>query len=277
MTLTPFQAVLSSMLVPGSAHIAFGRPLRGVLVLVTTVGLFFLGYALVGDRLWYNKWFDPFDTLAWLFQVFPLHLWPEWPNLGCSMVASFLRAAPTDEFIQLNAMREMYLPRPWEHIGFFCTASSGILAAIWATEAFLLAKHSERPLRYRRLHPTNAALCSWLLPGSGHYLLGQRDKGILVGAAVVIMFTAGLLFAAGHAVDRVDSPKYFIGTVLFGGGTLFSSLVTAPLEMGERLSSFYEAGTTLVTVAGLMNLVVMIDAYTIAEHDCEPATAEVTT
>ena len=39
------------------------------------------------------------------------------------------------------------------------------------------------------------ALCaglSWLLPGLGHAKAGQKDKGLLVGAAVTIVFALGL-------------------------------------------------------------------------------------
>lgn len=269
MTLNPFQATLLSLFVPGSAHICLGRTVRGIVALVSCAGLFFVGYSILGDRLWRFTWFPPFDFLAVLFKVFPLNMWPEWPNLGCTMIASFLRETSTDPVIGPNLERASYLPVPYEHFAFFLTGSSGVLAAIWATEAWLLASHAASPVRYRRLHPTAAALSSWFLPGSGHYLCGQKDKGLLVGGAVVVMFVAAMLFAGGHAVDRVDSPAYFIGVSLFGLGSLFAGLVTAPLKLTAPLPSFYECGYTLALVAGLMNLVVMLDAYTIAESDQE--------
>jgi Family of unknown function (DUF6677) len=265
MTLSPFQATLLSLFVPGSAHMLMGRTTRGILALVSCVGLFVVGYSILGERLWLFRWFPPFDFLGGLFHVLPVNMWPEWPNLGCTMVASLLRESASDPLIQANLQRAMYLPVPHEDLAFFCTAASGILSAIWATEAWLLASHAEAPVRFPRLHPTTAALATWFLPGSGHYLCGQKDKGLLVGGAVVSMFVAALVFSGGHAVDRVDSPAYFIGMSLFGLGSLFASLVTAPWELSQPLPSFYECGYTLALVAGLMNLVVMLDAYTIAE------------
>jgi len=266
MTLSPFQATLLSLFVPGSAHMLMGRAVRGVVALVSCVGLFLAGYSILGDRLWLLQWFPPFDFLAVLFKVFPLNMWPEWPNLGCMMIASLLRETSSDPVIGPNLLRAMYLPVPHEHIAFFCTASSGVLSAIWSTEAYLLASHADAPVRFGRLHPTTAALATWFLPGSGHYLCGQKDKGLLVGGAVIVMFVAALLLSGGHAVDRVDSPAYFIGTSLFGFGALFASLETAPLALSHPLPFFYECGATLALVAGLMNLVVILDAYTIAEH-----------
>lgn len=273
MTLSPFQATLLSLLVPGSVHMLMGRAVRGVVALVSCVGLFVVGYSILGDRLWLFRWFPPFDFLAVLFNVFPVNMWPEWPNLGCMMIVSLLRETSSDPVIGPNLQRAMYLPVAHEQIAFFCTASSGVLSAIWSTEAYLLASHADAPVRYRRLDPTTAALATWFLPGSGHYLCGQKDKGLLVGGAVIVMFVAALLFSGGHAVDRVDSPAYFIGTALFGLGSLFASLVTAPLAISHPLPSFYECGATLALVAGVMNLVVMLDAYTIAETDQGTAVA----
>ncbi|MHC4919029.1 MAG: DUF6677 family protein, partial [Planctomycetota bacterium] len=57
MTLSPFQAVLLSLFVPGSVHMLMGRTLRGVVALVSCLGLFFLGYSILGDRLWLFRWF----------------------------------------------------------------------------------------------------------------------------------------------------------------------------------------------------------------------------
>ena len=233
MTLSPFQAVLLSLFVPGSAHMVLGRTTRGVVALISCVGLFVVGYSILGDRLWRFTWFPPFDILGVFFTVFPLNMWPEWPNLGCTMVASFLMESSPDPVIGPNLERARYLPLPNQHIAFFCTSASGVLSAIWATEACLLARQGQQPVRFRRVHPTMAAMASWFLPGSGHWLCGQKDKGMLVGGAVMLMFVAAMVFSQGHAVDRVDSPAYFIGTSLFGGGSLFSSLFTAPLELSD--------------------------------------------
>ncbi len=103
-------------------------------------------------------------------------------------------------------------------------------------------------------------------------VVGQRDKGLLVGAAVLLVFGFGLLVSHGHAVDRAIAPVWWIGQLLCGGGTLFAALVTAPLEM-TTFPEYLDMGTVLCTVGGLMNLVVMIDAFTIAERTTFPVRA----
>ena len=105
---------------------------------------------------------------------------------------------------------------------------------------------------------------SWLLPGFGHVRVGQKSKGLLMGAAVIAMFALGLMLSSGHAIDRPLRSAWWIGEVLFGGGTLFATFVTAPWPEGEP-SAYIDHGIALCTVAGFMNVIVMIDAYTVAE------------
>jgi hypothetical protein len=112
--------------------------------------------------------------------------------------------------------------------------------------------------------PGTAALLSWFVPGSGHWLVGQKDKGILMGGAVVVVWVAGLAFSLGHAVDRPLQSAWWIGQSFFGGGIVVAAATTAPLRMGS-IPPFLDLGVCLCTVAGLLNVVVMVDAYTRAE------------
>jgi len=90
-----------------------------------------------------------------------------------------------------------------------------------------------------------------------------------MGVAVAIVFALGLAFSHGHAVDRATYSVWWIGQNLFGGGSLFAALVTGPLRM-EGAPPNLDLGVVLCTVAGLMNLVVMVDAYTVAERSVFP-------
>ena len=113
------------------------------------------------------------------------------------------------------------------------------------------------------------AALSWLLPGLGHARAGQRDKGIVMGLAVAIVFALGLVFSEGHGVDRANYSVWWIGQNLFGGGSLFAALVTGPMRSAGQIAEL-DLGIVLCTVAGLMNLVVMCDAFTVAERSRFP-------
>jgi len=49
--------------------------------------------------------------------------------------------------------------------------------------------------------PPVVALASWLLPGAGYLLLGQRARGVTIGLTVVLLFALGLLIGGVRALE----------------------------------------------------------------------------
>ena len=90
----------------------------------------------------------------------------------------------------------------------------------------------------------------------------------IVAAVALLAFAAGLAFSGGHAVDRAVYSAWWIGQNLFGGGSLFAALVTASWRVEAPMDN--QLGVVLCTVAGFMNLVVMVDAFTVAERSVFP-------
>lgn len=265
--------------IPGLLQYQLGQKQRAVMAFVSCTALFFAGWVVVGERLFYWALMTPDETGSAGLRVaarfgLPLTL-PELLNLPANALGALLAwdGSPSGE-------RLWRLPRSMEHLAGFLTAASGMLAAFWSA-----AGHWD--LRVKRdagadapAPVANPALCaglSWIVPGLGHARAGQKDKGLLMGAAVLVVFAAGLLFSQGHAVDRATASVWWIGQNLCGGGSLFAALVTGPMRM-EGSTANLDLGLVLCTVAGLMNLVVMVDAYTVAERSVFPVKkgAEVT-
>jgi len=220
----------------------------------------------VGDRLWNFELFKPWAILKPILGFLPLNLLPEVGNAGCAIVASMLRGQETD-----TAERLLRLPRDLEHIGLALTGISGMLGFLWASDAFACA-------RGNLARPTlagSAAIASWFLPGSGHFLVGQKGKGVLMGGAVIAMWLLGLLFGLGHSVDRPLLSAWWIGQAGFGGGVLAAALTTGPAMMAT-IPPYYDLGFCLCTVAGLMNLVLVVDTYTRGEGLVTANSGEVT-
>jgi TM2 domain-containing membrane protein YozV len=258
--------------VPGLLQLQLGQKGRALIAFVSSTALFFVGWSLVQDRLFAFSLTSSEPGGSWLPARIgiPLTL-PEILNLPALAIGGILSYASDFE-----SMRAWYLPRPMEDLGGFLTAASGMLAAFWGADGIW-------SLRWRRdakdgvtnapvCNPALAAGLSWLLPGAGHAIAGQRDKGVLMGNAVFVVFAVGMWCSDGHAVDRQIASVWWIGQALFGGGALFASLVTAPIEMTSSPDNL-ELGTNLCTVAGLMNLVVMIDAFTVAERSSFPVSS----
>jgi TM2 domain-containing membrane protein YozV len=104
-----------------------------------------------------------------------------------------------------------------------------------------------------------AALSGWLVPGLGHVLLGQRRRG------TILMLTLGLVWLAGLAIGGIGVIDYQQKTWWFLGQMLMAPTVAVnwyhqmikPIE--PTFGRVAEQGTLYVTLAGLLNLVAMLD------------------
>ncbi len=246
-----------SFLVPGIVHFKSGHSLRGAIAFAVCVGLFLAGYAIVGDRLWFHEIFhpDPEGSVGALIRYFPITLLPEFANTGCVIVASFGREfGPTAE-------RLWELPRAMEDIGFMLTGASGLASIFFAIDACWLTSGGSAKAR-----PAAAAAMTWFLPGAAHVLwLEQKPKGLLLGGAVLTVFALGLMLSLGHAVDRGSFSAWWIAQSFCGVGSLVAAVGLAPMKL-EAIPTYLDLGVVLAAVAGLMNTVLMVDAYNRAEQ-----------
>lgn len=257
--------------VPGLLQWRLGQKQRAAVAFASCTLLFFAGWVLVRERLFYWALLTPDaggSSLLRSIAPFGLSLTlPELLNLPAHALGAMLcwDGSPTGE-------RLWRMPRDLEHLGGFLTGASGMLAAFWAAAGhwqLRLRRDGGESLPAAVADPALCAGLSWLVPGLGHARAGQKGKGVLLGVAVTTVFALGLAFSGGHAVDRATASVWWIAQNLFGGGSLFAALFTAPLRMvGEPFD--LQLGIVLCTVAGLMNLVVMVDAFTVAERSVFP-------
>jgi hypothetical protein len=108
-------------------------------------------------------------------------------------------------------------------------------------------------------------LASWAIPGAGHLWLGRRNKGLIFLIALPLMFGIGLairgrlfpfdlsdpLVALAALADLGVGLPYFVGSAMGFG-------------VGDVRAVTYEYGNAFLIVAGLLNLLVVIDAYDVA-------------
>lgn len=50
----------------------------------------------------------------------------------------------------------------------------------------------------------HAAVAGWILPGLGHVILGQKKRGIVIGATILGLWLAGILVGGVSVIDRYD-------------------------------------------------------------------------
>lgn len=108
-----------------------------------------------------------------------------------------------------------------------------------------------------------SVILAYLIPGAGHFLLGKRGRAVAFFAIVV------LLFAIGIAVDgRVDEVRdrsllNLLCTFAAMGNGLIYFLARGAAHENVRSATF-EYGTNFIRTAGLMNLLLMLDAFDIS-------------
>ncbi len=116
----------------------------------------------------------------------------------------------------------------------------------------------------RRFSPFTVALCilaTWIVPGAGHWLMGRRRKALLFAGILTATFFIGLVMAQFRAVRSDDDfYLYLIGEGLYAGVTFPTLWLTKGLELVADYPRL-EVGRLFATVAGIMNLCVMVDVY----------------
>jgi hypothetical protein len=107
-------------------------------------------------------------------------------------------------------------------------------------------------------------LAAWAVPGAGHLWLGRRQKGIIFLLALPLMFLTGIWLQGRIFPFEVSEPLAVLGAIAHLGIGLPWVLVQA-LDLGRGIvtAPTYEYGNTFMIVAGLLNFLVMLDAFDI--------------
>ncbi|MEX2673020.1 MAG: DUF6677 family protein [Phycisphaeraceae bacterium] len=86
------------------------------------------------------------------------------------------------------------------------------------------------------------ALAAWLLPGLGHYLIGYRRRGLILGITILSLFAAGMLIGGIGVVNSERERLWFIGQTLIGPTAPVVDLYRQSLEgrLGHQLDRHAE-------------------------------------
>ena len=126
-----------------------------------------------------------------------------------------------------------------------------------------------------------AAVAGWCLPGLGHFLLGQSHRAVLLAVTIGSLWLGGLLIGGLSIVDHTDHPAWFLGQMLIAPSLaadwyrgqlvaeqaaaypdvprseLFDPQHDPPFE--PAYGRAHEQGTLFTSMAGLLNLLAIID------------------
>jgi TM2 domain-containing membrane protein YozV len=249
-------ALLLSWLAPGAGQLYLGRTRRGIAFFAVVIVLFELSAQLgsgLAVELARFHWFSSSNAIVAALAVIPETL-ALGPTLLLSGRIGDLRPyPPVDPTLGFAA-----------HLGLVCSALGGIVGAFSMADAHHLARVAKH-VRPGEKSSVLAALLSWILPGAGQFWLGQRGKGVLAGSAVIALFALGVAFSGGTCVQRGEYYFYWAGQMLLGLPAALASLAFWDAGLQEFWPKA-DLGLLLATSAGLLNVLLILNAYTVGER-----------
>jgi hypothetical protein len=113
------------------------------------------------------------------------------------------------------------------------------------------------------------AVLSWIVPGLGHLYLKERGRGLVFLVTITVTFWTGIAIGGvRNTVDPKERVLWFAAQLCTGGHALSAYALHEATKdpessPGPHLSS--EVGVHYTGVAGLLNILVILDAIARAE------------
>jgi hypothetical protein len=103
---------------------------------------------------------------------------------------------------------------------------------------------------------------AWLVPGSGHFIAGQRARGLIFALTVHGLFALGVFIGGIKAIAPSDQPIWSVTQFMAGWPMLVvtsiqRNLAHLPLDYSPRVQ---DVGSVYCGIAGMLNLLVIFDA-----------------
>lgn len=119
-----------------------------------------------------------------------------------------------------------------------------------------------------------AGFLAWLVPGLGHIYLGHRTRGLICLVTITATFWTGVAIGSVQGtIDPHERTLWFTAQMCTGGNTVAAWLFRGAVTSGTSATSTAyvpswmaaDVGVHYTGVAGLLNLLVILDALTRAE------------
>ena len=121
----------------------------------------------------------------------------------------------------------------------------------------------EKPYR----PPYFAAFLAWLVPGAGHLYLGCRLKAAIFFVVIHAVFVGGMALGAFRILQvphGINDPNFwvFLGQLCTGASTAVFHIVRSGLPGEAPPAKLTDVARLYSYTAGLLNLLVVFDAFT---------------
>ena len=116
------------------------------------------------------------------------------------------------------------------------------------------------------MNPYLVCALAWAVPGAGHFWLGRVQKAATFFVALTLMFVSGLLLEGRLFPFELSQPLVALAALAdLGIGAPYLVAAAMGSGAGRVIAMSYEYGNAFLIVAGLLNGLVVLDAFDIAE------------
>ena len=117
------------------------------------------------------------------------------------------------------------------------------------------------------MSPWLVGILAWLVPGLGHLIQGRALRGAISSLTILLMFILGVSIG-GHIYGLREAGEGLLSSLFglcdMGSGVLYLLSRFAGLAVNERPEqATSEYGSVFLMVAGLLNLILALDAFDI--------------
>jgi len=106
---------------------------------------------------------------------------------------------------------------------------------------------------------------AWAVPGLGHMASGRVGRGLVFAIVVLGLFVGGIgLHGKVYRPEQGEPLTYLAAVGAAGVGLPYVVAHTMGMGFGDIRTQSYEYGNTFTLVAGLLNLLIVLDAYDVA-------------
>lgn len=124
---------------------------------------------------------------------------------------------------------------------------------------------------------------AWLIPGGGHWMLGMKDRGAVIFVSICSTFLIGMLLGSVFQVDPHRGHIFWYILQVFAGlPTIITTLLQDILSQSAAIRDMHgeihifgrgvDLGELYTRVAGLLNLMCILDALMHSFRDVTPIT-----
>jgi hypothetical protein len=114
--------------------------------------------------------------------------------------------------------------------------------------------------------PGKTLLLAWLVPGAGHWYAGRPARGTLYAVTVIAVFVAGVAMGGLSTVSVYGHKWAFLLQMFDGPLTIVTALLGLRNAGAPEPSRVADLGLTFTLVSAAFNVLVMADAYYLADR-----------